>query len=245
MCGRFVAAWSADDIVRWFSVDEVADDLPGPRWNVAPTDEVAVVTQVAGTRRLEVLHWGLVPAWAKDPSIGNRMINARVETVATNNAFSKALSSRRCVVPADGFYEWTAGPGGKGRLPWFIHRPDGEPLALAGLWEEWRDRHGDGVLRSCTIVTGPATDDVSDLHDRMPVLLDPARRERWLDEAVEDTDELGALLGAVPAGLVVRRPVSTEVNNVRSEGAHLLEDAEHPSAAGAPTGELDGQRTLM
>src|SRR5215213_26609 len=147
MCGRFVAASPPADIAAYFDVQQVSDAAPEPNYNVAPTSDVFVVYTDGDTRRLDPLHWGLIPSFAKDMSIGNRMINARAETVATNGAFKSSFAKRRCIVPVDGFYEWKQVPGQKKKQPYFIHRPDGEMLALGGLWTQWtgKDKAGDTV----------------------------------------------------------------------------------------------------
>ncbi|CAN5513969.1 SOS response-associated peptidase [soil metagenome] len=249
MCGRFVSASPPDEIARYFSAigaseaafEELPEELTGPRYNVAPTDDVAVVLEQAGTRRVDALHWGLVPRWAKDPAIASRMINARAETLAANNAFKHAFARRRCLIPADGFYEWTTVAGQKRKQPLLIRRRDGEPLAFAGIWEEWEspDHDGAGVIRSCTIITGPANDLVGTVHDRMPVILPPGEWDAWLDVANRDTDRLAPLLGPAPSEILVMHPVSTDVNDVRNDGAHLINPVEPP----APPS--DGQGTLL
>jgi putative SOS response-associated peptidase YedK len=234
MCGRFVAASPPDEIARYFDA-AAPEQLLEPSWNVAPTNDVYTVLETGGTRRVEAMHWGLVPFWAKDPSVGNRMINARAETLTTKNAYKQAYRKRRCIIPADGFYEWTAVPGQKKKQPMFIHRRDGRPLAFAGLWEVWRDPEREGeALHSCTIVTGDANEAVAAVHDRMPVALAEEAWSTWLDEAQHDLHVLGRLLAPAPASLIDLYPVSTDVNNVRSTGPHLV-DRVDPA-----TGELFG-----
>jgi putative SOS response-associated peptidase YedK len=154
MCGRFVSTSSAEDVARYFDVDEVSEQAleHRPNHNTAPTTDVFVVYADGTTRRLDTFHWGLVPRWAKDLRIGNRLINARAESVAEKPAFRAAFARRRCIVPADGFYEWNRPEGARRKQPWFIHRPDGEPYAFAGLWEQWR-----GTLP--TAAGGPAGGD--------------------------------------------------------------------------------------
>jgi putative SOS response-associated peptidase YedK len=224
MCGRFVSASPPDQIARYFdAVDDGAHALE-PNYNVAPTQDVYAVLVDGGVRRLEALHWGLVPFWAKSPSAGNRMINARAESVATKNAYRSAFRKRRCIIPADGFYEWKVVPGQKQKQPFFIHRPDDEPMAFAGLWEVWRNPATPGEeLHSCTVITGEANEKMATVHDRMPVMLPPSAWETWLDPAVDDLDLLGKFLVPAPPDLIELRPVSTEVNNVRNTGAHLTD----------------------
>lgn len=247
MCGRFVSASPPGEIARYFDA-EAPEAALEPSYNVAPTNDVYVVLADGRTRRVTPMHWGLVPRWAKDPSVGNRMINARAETLASKGAFKPAFQKRRCLVPADGFYEWKAVPGQKRKQPVYIHRPDGEPLAFAGLWEVWRDPDasteerdaGGGTLRSCTIITGEPNETVRPVHDRMPVILPRSQWDTWLDPELQDLDVLGRLLVPAPPSLVTLRPVSTEVNNVRNKGAHLIDEAEPVTDS-----EVPGQSTLL
>lgn len=227
MCGRFVAAAPPDQIARYFDA-ETPEALLEPNYNVAPTHDVYAVLEDGMVRRVEALHWGLVPRWAKTPSIGSKMINARAETLATKNAYKAAYRKRRCIIPADGFYEWKVVPGQKAKQPCFIHRTDGELMAFAGLWEVWRGEHGGATeeLRSCTVITGEPNEVVRQVHDRMPVLLPPSAWDLWLDPRVDDPVVLGELLVPAPASLIEVYPVSTEVNSVRNTGAHLLERVE-------------------
>lgn len=234
MCGRFVSSTPPDQLAEYFDVDVVPEQLSdrGPNFNTAPTTGIVVVYAEGGTRCMDSFRWGLVPSWAKDVSVGNRMINARAETVASKPAFRRAFAKRRCIIPADGFYEWKAAPGGgKGakKQPYFIHRPDGEPFAFAGLWEVWK---GDTAvppaapLRSCTIVTTEANDKMSELHDRMPAILPRAAWDDWLSPEVDDTELLGRFLVPAPSEIIEFHPVSTEVNNVRNKGEQLAEPVE-------------------
>lgn len=227
MCGRFVSASPPDEIARYFQA-EAPEAALGPNYNVAPTTDVYAVLEDGTARRVEPLHWGLVPRWAKDLSVGNRMINARAETLAERNAYKSAYAKRRCIVPADGFYEWRSMPGQKAKQPYFIHRKDGEPMAFAGLWEVWRDRAAPEPteVHSCTIVTGPANEAVAPIHDRMPVMLPPSAWDEWLDPDQHDLEVLGRLLVPAPASLIELYPVSTEVNSVRNRGPHLLDRVE-------------------
>jgi putative SOS response-associated peptidase YedK len=224
MCGRFVSASPPDQIARYFDAVHSGEHALDPNYNVAPTHDVYAVLVDGGTRRLETLHWGLVPFWAKDPSAGNRMINARSETLATKNAYKRAFRKHRCIIPADGFYEWKAVPGQKQKQPMYIHRPDGEPMAFAGLWEVWRNPDVPGEeLHSCTVITTAANEKMAAVHDRMPVMLPPSSWETWLDPTVDDLDLLGRFLVPAPPELIELYPVSTEVNNVRHQGAHLID----------------------
>lgn len=220
MCGRFAFFSSHEAVARLFGVVGAAE--VEPRWNIAPTQLVPVVrTDSEGVRRLAMLWWGLIPPWAKDRSIGARMINARAETLAQKPAFRGAFRRRRCLVLASGYYEWQAGPSGK--QPWFIRREDGEPLAFAGLWERWTEKDGEPPLDSCTIVTTAASELLAPLHDRMPVVLRPEACELWLDPRIEDTAKLGSLLGADGARELRAARVSRRVNDARNEGPELIE----------------------
>jgi putative SOS response-associated peptidase YedK len=225
MCGRFVSASNPDEIAAYFDAETPETDL-APSFNVAPTNDVyAVVERADGTRRLEVFRWGLVPVWAKDIKLGQKMINARAETVATKGAFKGDFKRHRCIVPMDGFYEWQARSGHKTKQPHFIHRMDGEPLAVAGLWSTWRDpAAGPDApwLHSCTVVTTAANDMMSSIHDRMPVILPAPAWKAWLDPLNQDLVELGGLLVPAPNELLTMHPVSTEVNRVSSKGPELV-----------------------
>lgn len=247
MCGRFVSATTPDEIAKYFDATPEAEALLEPSYNVAPTKDVYVVVDDGTTRKVDAFHWGLVPFWAKSPAVGNRMINARAETLAEKNAYRRAFAKRRCIIPADGFYEWAVVEGQKKKQPMYVQRADGEPLAIAGLWEVWRGPEADGgeVLRSCTIITGEPNEKMAEIHDRMPVLLPPDAWASWLDPELDDLDLLGRLLVPAPSSLIAVHPVSTEVNNVRNDGPQLIEEAptvaEVEANAAAAAGE---QRTL-
>lgn len=238
MCGRFVSSSPPDKVAAYFDVGSVAEQLldRGPNFNTAPTTDVMVVRDDGTTRRLDAFRWGLVPSWAKDMKIGARMINARAETVATKPAFRSALAKRRCIIPADGFYEWTTQPGSKKKQPYYIHRPDGEPYAFAGLWEVWKGPKGgaqEGTeadpLRSCAIITTSANEPMSELHDRMPVMLPRSAWAQWLSPDEHDTELLGKLLVPAPSELITFHAVSTEVNSARNKGEQLVDEVD-PSA---------------
>ena len=233
MCGRYVSATPPDELAKYFgALAPPPAHALSPNHNVAPTQTVYAVRERAGARSLDTLHWGLVPFWAKDPKIGNRMINARAETVAHKNAFRVPFTRRRCIIPADGFYEWRRLEGSKRKQPMFISRPDGEPFAFAGLWEQWRDENNldaDGEpleLHSCIIITCEANEAMAAVHDRMPVVLPPGAWDYWLDPASTDTEAAAGLLAPAPSSLIRMHPVSTEVNNARNNGAHLIEPAD-------------------
>ena len=233
MCGRFVSVSPPDEVARYFDASPPATATLEPSWNVAPTDDAYVVLVDQEERRLAVHHWGLVPFWAKDPSVGSRMINARAEGLADKGAFKRAFQGRRCILPIDGFYEWQAIPGQKAKQPYFIHGIDDEPLALAGLWEEWRgpDRSRDDRLRSTTIITTAANETMAPVHDRMPVILPASAWDEWLDPDNADVDRLADLLIPAPPELLVLRPVGTDVGNVRNNGPQLIEAVEPVSTA--------------
>ncbi|MEZ5178529.1 MAG: SOS response-associated peptidase [Acidimicrobiales bacterium] len=237
MCGRFVSSSPPDEIARYFDAEPPAEAALEPNWNVAPTSDVYVVLVDGGVRRLATHHWGLVPFWAKSPAVGNKMINARAEGLADKGAFKHAFRKRRCILPADGFYEWQKRPGQKAKQPYFVHRVDDEPLAFAGLWEEWRapDAEGGGRLRSATIITTEANETMAAIHDRMPVVLPPSAWDAWLDPDDADLDVLGRLLVPAPPRILTMHPVGAEVGNVRNTGPRLV-DAVEPAA---PTLALD------
>jgi putative SOS response-associated peptidase YedK len=225
MCGRFVSSSSPADLASYFGAEGTVDETLEQNYNVAPTSDVYVVHADGGVRQVDAFHWGLVPLWAKDPKVGNRMINARSETLASKGAFKPAFKRRRCIVPADGFYEWKKVPGQKRKQPYFIHRPDDEPFAFAGLWEVWKgpDKDGSEALRSTTIITTEANEPMAAIHDRMPVVLPPSAWDDWLDPGNEDIETLGRLLVPAPASLITMHPVGTDVGNVRNRGPQLME----------------------
>jgi len=217
MCGRFAFFSPGEATAALFGAsDSIAVE---PRYNIAPTQSIAAIRNCEeGGRKLTMLRWGLVPFWAKDPSIGSRMINARAETVAEKPAYRTAYRRRRCLVPADGFYEWHI--EGKGKTPYYISAANGGPFAFAGLWENWQDKDGDESIQSATLITTAANDFLSSLHHRMPVILDPETADRWLagdDDLIEYAAQRGPELRAWP--------VDRRVNNARNEGADLIEAA--------------------
>ncbi|CAN5327412.1 SOS response-associated peptidase [soil metagenome] len=240
MCGRYASSRRPQDLVEEFEIDKVeVKETLAPDFNVAPTKPVYAVVQRPVSkdaddleRQLRVLSWGLVPFWAKDPSIGNKMINARMETVEQKPAYRKAFASRRCLLPADGYYEWYATDqktkaGKPLKQPFFIHPADGGVMAMAGLYEIWRDptRDEEDPLRfkwTCTVLTTRAEDAVGHIHDRMPLLVEPERYGAWLDPTVSDPTELKKLLVPAAPGRLEAHPVSTEVNSVKNNGPDLL-----------------------
>ncbi len=225
MCGRFASTTPTDALASYFGAEAPGTDdgaLDEPDFNVAPTRDVPVVRVRDERRRLDGLRWGLVPRWAKDLRIGSKMINARAETVATKNSFRSAFARRRCIVTADGFYEWQRHEDGS-KQPMYIHRGDEDPLAFAGLWERWTDAEAHREFQTFTIITTSANSTMEPIHDRMPVLLAPQNWDQWLDPANHDTEDLQRLLVPAPDGLLVTRPVSDRVNNVRNNDATLLD----------------------
>ena len=269
MCGRYASARKRQDLLEEFRIerDLVTDDL-APDYNVAPTKPVYAVltrgerrsaTAPAGdgdggsaepagvARELRVLRWGLVPSWAKDPAIGSRLINARVETVDSKPSFRSAFAKRRCLLPADGFYEWlkVEQDGKTRKQPYYIHRADGGELAFAGLYELWRDRdapddHPQAWLWTAVIITTTAPDEVGRIHDRMPMVIDPARWQDWLDPANNDTSGVRALLAPAAASGLVSYEVGTDVNYVRNNGPGLIEPLAPGTGGG---GQADGGQT--
>ena len=221
MCGRYLLTSPVDALRHWFAFAERPNLMP--RYNVAPTQEVPVVrlgrdgAATGSERELIMVRWGLVPHWAKDIAIGNRMINARAETVQKLPAFRDAFRRRRCLVPADGFFEWQK--VGKLRQPLLIRRRDRSPLAFAGLYERWRQPDGQ-PLRSMTIITCPANPLLAPVHDRMPVILDPADHGRWLDPEAADGQ---SLLRPCPADWLELQPVNRRVNDVRNDDPTCIE----------------------
>lgn len=208
MCGRFSLSSSGEVLAEQFQLPEVPE--LAPRYNIAPTQTVAVVRQSAKQRSLGLLRWGLIPAWSKDPSIGSRMINARSETVAEKPAFRAAFTRRRCLVIADGFYEWQRTNGQK--QPFFFRLQDGKPFAFAGLWERWKSSEGT-LIESCTILTTEANDVLQPVHDRMPVILAPEHYSRWINPDVQQADALFPLLHPYPEEAMIAYPVSSRVNS--------------------------------
>ncbi|MCC9309647.1 SOS response-associated peptidase [Kitasatospora sp. RB6PN24] len=249
MCGRFAASTRPEDIVELFDVRQwdPAETIE-PSWNVAPTDPVlAVLERVPKggrepVRQLRRLRWGLVPAWSKSPETAVKMINARADTVHEKPSYRQAFASRRCLLPVDGYYEWQtvqpeSGKGKPRKVPYFVHRADGAPLALAGLYEFWRDRsrpadEAGGWLVTCSIVTTEAEPLLAPIHERMPLFLQPEGFDAWLDPALDDSDEARSLLVAPEPGLLLARRIGSAVGSIRNNHPGLVEPAT-PEAEGA------------
>src|SRR4051812_24088655 len=241
MCGRYASSRRPEDLVEEFEIDKVeVKETLAPDYNVAPTKQVYAVVQRptseekagAAERQLRTVRWGLVPFWAKDPGIGNKLINARMETVHEKPAFRRAFAARRCLLPADGYFEWypteqKTKAGKPLKQPFFIHPADGGVMAMAGLYEIWRDPTRDEddpqrFLWTCTVLTTTAEDAVGHIHDRMPLLVEPDRYAAWLDPSHADVDLKKLLVPAAP-GRLEAYPVSTAVNSVRNNGPDLLD----------------------
>jgi putative SOS response-associated peptidase YedK len=240
MCGRYVSVSSPTILAERFKVEEVRITETEPSYNVAPRADVPVIAESKGVRTLDLVRWGLVPSWAKDLSIGDRMINARAEKITTSNAYKRAFERRRCIIPADGFYEWEKIPVANRKTPikqpWFFRRRDGEPLAFAGLWEVWHDPNlGDDAprVRSCVIITTDANDVVRPVHDRMPVVLAEREWSAWLDRDNHDVAKLQKLLVPAPAPEFEAWPVSMLVNKADNNSPELLDPVPvAPTSAG-------------
>jgi putative SOS response-associated peptidase YedK len=209
MCGRFALYRSLEEIKEAFSIQQVNLELE-PSYNVAPTQDVAVVVQREEGNTLEKMRWGLIPFWAKDPSIGSRMINARSETVHEKNSFKRPLKSQRCLVIADGFFEWQK--TGQSKVPMFIQLKSKRPFGFAGLYDAWRSPEGEAIT-SCTIITTDANDFIRPIHDRMPVILPKQGEAIWLNPAIQRIDELRSLLAPYPADEMEAYEVSRLVNS--------------------------------
>ena len=253
MCGRYVVTTDADELAERFEILDDRDPRASrtrdagasstapdddrqqriryegePSWNVAPTATVPAVVRHDGRRFLTGFRWGLVPFWADDPKIGARLINARSETVTTKNAFAESFRRRRCLLPADGFYEWSRAGGQK--LPWFVERTDDDLMAFAGIWASWRPKAAPDTpederperLLTCSILTTSANATLSGIHDRMPVILDRDAQEAWLDDDAAEA-ELTALLAPAPDDAVRRFRVTTDVNSVANDRPDLVE----------------------
>jgi putative SOS response-associated peptidase YedK len=248
MCGRFTLRTPPSQLVKQFGLTAMPE--LAPRYNIAPTQEVVAVRAAAdgqsssqsgkhapravaaeGTRsvpstdsarELVMLHWGLIPPWADDPRVGNRSINARSETADSKPAFREPFRQRRCLVVADGFYEWKT--AGRGKQPYYIRAADDRPFAFAGLWARWR--RGDLRIESCTILTTDANQRLADLHDRMPVILQPRDYDLWLDTAVQEVSRLKRLLIPCPDEMLTLHPVGTNVNRPSNDGPECIVPSE-------------------
>jgi putative SOS response-associated peptidase YedK len=221
MCGRYVLAGDADDYAEFFSVDRIVTEALGSSYNVAPTDPVYALAEWEGERLLGRMRWGFVPFWEENRSA--IQINARAESVATKPMFRDAFRRKRCIIPADGFYEWE--PKDRGRTPHWITRADGFPMAFAGIYSTYKDPDSGSLIRTCAIITTKAVGVIEAIHDRMPVALDSEVWDAWLDRDVTEPDQIAALLRAIDPDSIVEHAVSKAVNSVRNNGRDLTDPA--------------------
>ena len=226
MCGRYNLNATPRRLARQFRLGSDQFEL-FPRYNIAPSQPVVIIRQNAHTLQRELTHvlWGLIPSWAKDVAIGNRMVNARSESAAVKPGFRGAMKYRRCLVPADGFYEWKKQENPRRKQPYFIHRKDEALLALAGLWEHWQGPGGEEI-ETCTLLTTTPNELMATIHDRMPVILAEAECDRWIDTTIQDVDAVADLLGPCPANWLTMRPVSSYVNSPKNEGERCMQRVE-------------------
>jgi len=225
MCGRFTQQRPTAELAEIFDAEPLVE-ASEPRFNVAPSQGIVAVVRPPQDRRLlTTLRWGLIPSWAEDPKVGYKMINARAESIFTSPAYRTGIRKKRCLIPADAFYEWrrpTEAEGAKGpKQPFLIRRPGGQPLALAGVWSTWKEPASGDWLRSCAIVTTTPNPLMARIHDRMPVILPESAWQRWLDPTLDDIAELRGMLVPFVAGALEAYPVSTTVNDTRNEGVDL------------------------
>jgi putative SOS response-associated peptidase YedK len=217
MCGRYTLISSIETIAEQFHIEPTLN--VAPRYNIAPTQNVVAIVQDE-TAHLAFMRWGLIPAWAKDASIGSRMINARAESLAEKPSFRNLLRARRCLIVADGFYEWRT--EGKGKTPMYITMQNEQPFVFAGLWDRWKDPAGD-LVQSCTIITTEPNELMASMHNRMPAILRPAACDDWLNPKIQDSDVLTHWLKPYPTELMKARPVSKLVNNPSNETPAILQ----------------------
>ncbi len=217
MCGRFSITGDLDFYAEYFGVDDVVAEPLDHSWNVAPTDEVYVVAEREGTRLLGTMRWGLIPHWATDTK--SIHINARSETVDSTPAFRDSFARRRCIIPADGFYEWETPE--RGRTPHWVYRGDGHPMAFAGIWSSRQDPATGAWERSCSVLTTAATGAISKIHDRMPVALERETWDAWLDRELTDPEQARGLILPISSDLIMEHRVSRRVNSVKNNGPDL------------------------
>lgn len=222
MCGRFTNKAKSEQIEKEFKVGKLNPSLFQPRYNIAPSQMINVVLESDGNRIVEQLKWGLVPLWTKESDIGNRMINARAETLVEKPSFREAFKSRRCIIPASGFYEWQK-TSKEAKQPFYFFLKDKEVFGFAGLWENWVDKQTGDELESCTIITTEANETVKQIHERMPIILKVENYEEWLDAKVKDTEKLQKFLVPYPADEMSSHPVSKSVNMPDVNSAELIE----------------------
>lgn len=221
MCGRFTSKAKPEQVEKEFKIGKLNPSIFEPRYNIAPSQIIPAVLESEGKRIINGLRWGLIPSWAKDDSIGNKLINARAETLSEKPSFRNAFRSRRCIIPASGFYEWQKkGTGAK--QPFYFYLKDKEVFGFAGLFEEWLDKESGELIESCTIITTEANEVLEPVHDRMPVILKPTDYDQWLDEKEKDTDRLQRLLVPYPADEMSSHTVSRAVNSPSEDSPELI-----------------------
>lgn len=221
MCGRFVSVAKKKEIEKEFKVEIADGNLTAPRYNIAPTQMIAAIAEIENAREFASFKWGLIPHWAKDESIGNKLINARAETLTEKPSFREAFRSRRCIIPASGFFEWQKQSKGA-KQPFYFYLKDKEVFGFAGLWEEWLDKQTGELTESCTIITTTANEMLKPVHDRMPVILRSDCYEQWLDQKEKNTDKLQKMLAPYPAEKMSVHTVSRAVNLTTNNSAELI-----------------------
>ncbi len=224
MCGRFTQTAKPKEIEKEFAVKIAPDVLFKPRYNIAPTQIIPAVLESDGERIIEGLRWGLIPSWAKDESIGNKLINARAETLAEKPSFKNAFRSHRCIIPASGFYEWQKTAKGA-KQPFYFHLKDKGVFGFAGLYEQWLDRETGEQIETCTIITTEANKVLEPIHDRMPVILKPESYEQWLDAKEKDINKLQKLLAPYAAAEMDSYKVSKSVNIPDNDSPELIKNS--------------------
>jgi len=221
MCGRFTSKAKPKDIEKEFKVGKVNPKLFEPRYNIAPTQIIPAVLESDGERIVNALRWGLIPSWAKDDSIGNKMINARAETLAEKPSFKNAFRSRRCIIPASGFYEWQK-KGSGAKQPFYFYLKDKDVFGFAALYEEWLDKESGELIETCTIITTEANEVLEPVHDRMPVILKAEDYDQWLDEKEKNTERLQNLLVPYPSNEMASHAISKAVNSPTYDSPELI-----------------------
>ena len=224
MCGRFTQKADQKTIKKEFKVESLQDAILKPRYNIAPTQTIAAVLESDGERIVGTLRWGLIPSWAKDESIGNKLINARAETLIEKPSFKNAFRSQRCIIPASGFYEWQKTAKGA-KQPFYFYLKDKEIFGFAGLYDQWLDKESGEQIETCTIITTEANKVLEPIHDRMPVILKPNDYDQWLDAKEKDTDKLQKLLIPYPATEMTSYQVSKSVNIPSNDSPDLIKNS--------------------
>jgi putative SOS response-associated peptidase YedK len=225
MCGRFTNDAKSKQVEKEFKIGKINPKLFTPRYNIAPTQNIPVVLESSGERIVEALRWGLIPSWAKDESIGNKLINARAETLAEKPSFRNAFRSHRCIIPASGFYEWQKASKGA-KQPFYFYLKEKDVFGFAGLFEEWLNRETGEQVETFTIITTEANKILKEVHERMPVILKPKDYDQWLDAKEKDTDKLQKLLKPYPASEMASYKVSRSVNIPDNDSPELIEEIE-------------------